>query len=184
VLAMFLLGDEFSIEQKRRNFDYYDPLTTGDSSLSACVQSILASEIGYQDRATDYFRYALLMDLADVSGNVVDGVHIASTGGVWMALTYGFGGMRDHGGVLRFDPRLPEDWGRLEFPLRFRERSLRVRLTPGVLELELEAGEALEVEVRGEPVMLVPGRPEVREVPSAWVDASEQPPRTPSEAHR
>ena len=184
VLAMFLLGDEFSIEQKRRNFDYYDPLTTGDSSLSACVQSILASEIGYQDRATDYFRYALLMDLADVSGNVVDGVHIASTGGVWMALTYGFGGMRDHGGVLRFDPRLPDGWDRLEFPLRFRERSLRVTLTPGHIEIALEDGEALEVEVRGGPVDLVPGGREVREVPPVWVDASEQPPRTPAKADR
>ena len=184
VLAMFLLGDEFSIEQKRRNFDYYDPLTTGDSSLSACVQSILASEIGYQDRATDYFRYALLMDLADVSGNVVDGVHIASTGGVWMALTYGFGGMRDHGGVLRFDPRLPDGWGRLEFALRFRERSLRVVLTPGLIELRLEDGEAVEVEVRGECVLLAPGGIEVREVRSVWVDPSEQPPRTPTKVDR
>jgi len=180
VLAMFLLGDEFSIEQKRRNFDYYDPLTTGDSSLSACVQSILASEIGYQDRAIEYFRYALLMDLADVSGNVVDGVHIASTGGVWMALTYGFGGMRDYGGVLRFDPRLPDGWGRLVFPLRFRERSLRVTIATGRIELLLEAGEELDVEVRGEKVRLRLGQSEVRETPSMWVDPSLQPPRTPA----
>ena len=178
VLAMFLLGDEFTIEQKRRNFDYYDPLTTGDSSLSACVQSILASEIGYQDRAAEYFQYALLMDLADVSGNVVDGVHIASTGGVWMALTYGFGGMRDHGGVLRFDPRLPDGWDRLAFPLRFRERSLRVTLTPGSIELLLEDGEPLEVEVRGESVTLTLGDAQVRGTPPVWLDASEQPPRT------
>jgi len=178
VLAMFLLGDEFTIEQKRRNFDYYDPLTTGDSSLSACVQSILAAEIGYQDRATEYFRYALLMDLADVSGNVVDGAHIASTGGVWMSLTYGFGGMRDHGGVLRFDPRLPDGWDRLAFPLRFRERSLRVTLTQGRIELLLEDGEPLEVEVRGEAITLTPGDAEVRDVTSSWLDASEQPPRT------
>jgi len=184
VLAMFLLGDEFSIEQKRRNFDYYDPLTTGDSSLSACVQSILAAEIGYQGRATEYFRYALLMDLADVAGNVVDGVHIASTGGVWMALTYGFAGMRDHGGRLRFDPRLPEGWGRLAFPLRFRERSLRVVLTPGSLELTLEDGEPLEVEVRGEPVLLEPGAVEVRATPPVWVAASEEPPRTPTMVER
>jgi trehalose/maltose hydrolase-like predicted phosphorylase len=68
VLAMFLLGDEFPIEQKRRNFDYYDPLTTGDSSLSACVQSIMAAEIGYEALAEEYFQYALLMDLADVNG--------------------------------------------------------------------------------------------------------------------
>jgi len=184
VLAMFLLGDEFSIEQKRRNFDYYDPLTTGDSSLSACVQSILASEIGYLERATEYFRYALLMDLADVSGNVVDGVHIASTGGVWMALTYGFGGMRDYGGVLRFDPRLPEGWERLEFPLRFRERSLRVMLTPGWIEFRLVEGQDLEVEVQGETITLRPDVPCRHAVSSRWVDRSEEPPRTPSKGPR
>jgi len=178
VLAMFLLGDEFSLEQKRRNFDYYDPLTTGDSSLSACVQSILAAEIGYQDRAIEYFRYALLMDLADVSGNVVDGVHIASTGGVWMALTYGFGGLRDHGGVLRLDPRLPDGWDRLSFPLRFQERSLRVTLSPGRIEMILEEGEPMDVEVRGEAVPLALDVPQVRGTPSMWTDPAAQPPRT------
>jgi alpha,alpha-trehalose phosphorylase len=181
VLAMFLLGDEFSIEQKRRNFDYYDPLTTGDSSLSACVQSILAAEIGYQQRAIEYFRYALLMDLADVSGNVVDGVHIASTGGVWMALTYGFGGMRDYGGVLRFDPRMPEGWRRLEFPLRFRERSLRVAIAPDRIELLLLEGAPLEVEVRGAPVLLELGEVQTRPTPAMWVDASQEPFRTSTE---
>jgi alpha,alpha-trehalose phosphorylase len=179
VLAMFLLGDEFPIEQKRRNFDYYDPLTTGDSSLSACVQAILAAELGYEELAEEYFRYALLMDLADVNGNVVDGVHIASTGGVWMALIYGFGGMRDHGGVLRFDPRLPRSWRGLAFPLRFRERSLRVRLEVDRIALLLEEGEDIEVEVRGESVLLRLGQEVVRDVPSAWLDPSESPPRTP-----
>jgi alpha,alpha-trehalose phosphorylase len=178
VLAMFLLGDEFSLEQKRRNFDYYDPLTTGDSSLSACVQSILASEIGYQDLATEYFRYALLMDLADVSGNVVDGVHIASTGGVWMALTYGFGGMRDHGGVLRFDPRLPDGWERLSFPLRFRDRRLRVTLEPGDLTVALEDGESLDIEIQGEPVRLHLNRPITRNVRSVWLSPDKSPART------
>jgi Trehalose and maltose hydrolases (possible phosphorylases) len=63
---MFLLGNEFSEEQKRRNFGYYDPLTTGDSSLSACVQSIIAAEIGEEHKALEYFQYALLMDLGNV----------------------------------------------------------------------------------------------------------------------
>jgi alpha,alpha-trehalose phosphorylase len=184
VLAMFLLGDEFSIEQKRRNFDYYDPLTTGDSSLSACVQSIMAAEIGYEPLAEEYFRYALLMDLADVNGNVVDGVHIASTGGVWMALTYGFGGLRDHGGVLRFDPRLPGSWRRLAFPLRFRDRSLRVTLEQDRITLLLEEGEPVDVEVRGETLRLEPGVEVGAEVPALWLDPNEMPPRTPMPAVR
>ena len=81
VLAMSLLGDEFSLEQKRRNFDYYNPLTTGDSSLSVSIQSILAMENGYREKAIDYLRYALWMDLADVHANVEQGCHIASMGG-------------------------------------------------------------------------------------------------------
>ena len=110
VLAMFLLGNEFSEEQKRRNFDYYDALTTGDSSLSACVQSIIAAEIGNERQALEYFQYALLMDLGNVAGNASDGVHIASAAGVWSSLVFGFGGVRDFDGRLSFDPRLPRTW--------------------------------------------------------------------------
>ncbi|GGI04659.1 glycoside hydrolase family 65 protein [Egicoccus halophilus] len=159
VLAMVLLADQFSQEQKRRNFDYYDPLTTGDSSLSACVQSILAAEIGYEEKALEYFQYALLMDLADVAGNVVDGVHIASTGGVWMALVYGFGGLRDHDGRLRFDPRLPAPWSRLSFPLRFHDRRLEVELSHEAMQFTVTEGEALPIEVRGVEYVLQPGEP-------------------------
>ncbi len=169
VLAMVLLGDQFSLEQKRRNFDYYDPLTTGDSSLSACVQSILASEIGYEEKSLEYFQYALLMDLADVAGNVVDGVHIASTGGVWMALIYGFGGLRDYDGHLSFDPRLPTPWRRLAFRLRFHDRHLQVILTHEESSFEIIEGDAIAITVRGEEVLLQPG--EARSFPSEAVDA-------------
>ena len=95
VLAMFLLDGAFSLEAKKRNFDFYDPLTTGDSSLSSSVQAIIAGQIGDVDKAITYGVAALLMDLADVGGNVKDGCHIASMGGTWMMLTYGLGGMRD-----------------------------------------------------------------------------------------
>jgi Glycosyl hydrolase family 65 central catalytic domain len=83
-MAMFLLGSNFSLEEKRRNFDYYDPLTTRDSSLSSCVQSIVATEVGYKAKAMEYFLEAVLVDLGDIGGNVIDGVHIASASGVWM----------------------------------------------------------------------------------------------------
>jgi alpha,alpha-trehalose phosphorylase len=106
VLAMFLLGDQFSLEQKRRNFDYYDPLTTGDSSLSVSIQGILAMELGYPKQALEYGRYALWMDMADVHANVEQGCHIASMGGTWMGLVYGAGGMRVRNGRLTFDPHI------------------------------------------------------------------------------
>lgn len=157
VLAMVLLGDEFSLEQKRRNFDYYDPLTTGDSSLSACVQSILAAEIGYEEKALEYFQYALLMDLADIAGNVVDGVHIASTGGVWMSLVYGFGGLRDFHGELEFDPRLPRLWERLSFQLRFHGRVIDVVLTHDTFVFTLLEGPDLEICVQDAQLVLRSG---------------------------
>ena len=108
VLTMVLLGNKFSAKQKKRNFDYYDPLTTGDSSLSVSIQTILAAELGYMDKAREYANYALLMDLADIAGNVKDGCHIASMGGTWMAVVYGLSGMRDYDGRLSFNPQLSE----------------------------------------------------------------------------
>ena len=157
VLAMFLLGDEFTEEQKRRNYDYYDPLTTGDSSLSACVQSILAAEIGHERQAIEYFNYALLMDLANVAGNVSNGVHIASAAGVWSSLVFGFGGVRDFEGQLSFSPNLPHVWNMLAFSLRFRDRQIRVQLTHDEERYLLDEGVALEVTIRGEPHLLSPG---------------------------
>ncbi len=161
VLAMFLLGNEFTLEQKRRNFDYYDPLTTGDSSLSAAVQSIVAAEIDNPDKALEYFSYALMMDLGDVAGNVVDGVHIAAAGGAWMALVFGFGGVRDFDGDLCIDPHLPQEWERLRFPIRFRNRQLHVTLAHDEERYELVEGEPLEVTIRGKTHELALGEPVV-----------------------
>jgi alpha,alpha-trehalose phosphorylase len=159
VLAMFLLGDEFSEEQKRRNFDFYDPLTTGDSSLSACIQSIVAFEIGYADRALEYARSALLMDLADVGGNVKDGCHIASMGGTWMAVVYGIAGFRDYDGRFTFRTRLPKQVATLELSLTLRGQLLGVRLTQDSATYTLREGEELVIHHHDEEIRLDPGNP-------------------------
>ena len=148
VLAMFLLGDAFDEGRKQRNFAYYDALTTGDSSLSACVQSIIAAEVGQETNALEYFRFALLMDLADAQGNASDGVHIASAAGVWQSLVFGFGGLRDYDGELSITPRLPSTWTHLEFSLRVRQRQLRIRLTHDEERYVLDEGEPLQVRIR------------------------------------
>ena len=126
VLAMFLRGEHFDVDQKRRNFDYYDPITTGDSSLSACVQSIVAADVGYDDLALDYFHQSLYLDLADTHGNTADGVHIANAGGVWAGLVYGFAGLIDTGDHLEFRPRLPDTWTSMSFGLQRHDSSIRV----------------------------------------------------------
>jgi alpha,alpha-trehalose phosphorylase len=160
VLADFLLGEEFSDELKRANFDYYDPITTGDSSLSACVQSIMAAEIGYEEKAMQHFVHALFMDLADLAGNTTDGVHMASAGGVWQALVHGFLGLRRHAGALRFNPRLPSEWSHMSVGLPHRGRVLRITLRPDRITFVLE-GAPLTVEVEDEIVRLEPGTTDV-----------------------
>lgn len=157
VLALFLQGNHFSPEQKLADFDYYDPLTTGDSTLSAVVQSILAAEVGYRDLAYEYFQHALFVDLADLHHNASDGVHVASAGGVWTALVSGFGGMRDHYGELSFDPRLPADWPELSFPITWQGSRLRVSVRQDGLHAEVEEGDAVTFSVRGERYTVAPG---------------------------
>ncbi len=161
VLATFLQGEDFTLDEKRRNFEYYDALTTGDSSLSAVVQSIIAAEVGYAELAVHYFLSALYVDLGDLHGNTADGIHVASTGGVWSALAMGFGGMRDHGGALSFDPRLPGAWRSLEFRVTYRGSRMRVDLKRDRVEFTIEAGESVEFTVRGERYVTRSGAPVV-----------------------
>jgi alpha,alpha-trehalose phosphorylase len=153
VLAMFLQGDRFTREEKKANFEYYDPITTGDSTLSAVVQSVIAAEVGYHEMAVQYFLRGLYVDLIDLHRNTVDGLHIASAGGIWAALVHGFGGMRDHDGHLSFDPRLPPDWTELSFRIRWRGSRVRVNLTPDMVSFVVEdpgKEPIVHVSVRGE----------------------------------
>jgi alpha,alpha-trehalose phosphorylase len=159
VLAMFLQGDHFSNERKRNNFEYYDPITTGDSTLSGIVQSIIAAEVGYRDLALRYFYNALFVDLADLHGNTSDGVHVASTAGVWNILAYGFGGMRDYNGKITFDPRLPASWPGLTFQITLRGTRVKVDLTSPEIAFTVVAGESAELGVRGQHFTLSAGKP-------------------------
>ena len=149
VLALFLQGNHFTEAEKLADFEYYDPLTTGDSTLSAVVQSILAAEVGYQDLAHEYFEHAIYVDLGDLHRNASDGVHVASAGGVWTALVCGFGGMRDHDGELSFDPRLPTDWPELSYPLQWHGSQLQITLTADQLLVEVRSGDPVSFSVRG-----------------------------------
>jgi alpha,alpha-trehalose phosphorylase len=145
VLAMYLRSEAFTPEQKAANFAYYEPLTVRDSSLSACIQAVVAAEVGQLDLAHDYLAEAALMDLRDVEHNTADGVHLASLAGAWMAVVAGFGGMRAGVGQLMFSPRLPAGISQLRFRMRYRGRKLRVTITPGRARYELLDGEPMAV---------------------------------------
>jgi len=169
VLAMFLLGDTFSLEFKKQNFEFYDPLTTGDSSLSSCVEAIIAAQIGNMEKALRYGVAALLMDLADVGGNVKDGCHIASMGGTWIMLTYGFGGMRDDNGTLSFWPRrAPEDNAILRFSVIYLGQRLEVEIGLEKVEYALREGECLTIRHEAEEIQLTRKNPAAVRPVSRW----------------
>lgn len=161
VLALFLRGVEFSEELKRADFDYYDPLTTGDSSLSAVVQCILAAELGYHQVAMPLFQQALYVDLCNLHGNSADGLHIASCGGIWSALVFGYGGFRDYDGRLTIDPVLPEEWEGLRYRLTIRGEHVLVEMDHSEVTVSVESedddNELLVFEIWGETVEVSAG---------------------------
>jgi alpha,alpha-trehalose phosphorylase len=143
MLAMHWCGDAFTAGEKARAFEYYEPLTVRDSSLSACTQAVMAAEVGHLDLAADYLAEAALMDLRDLEHNAKDGLHIASLAGGWLALVAGFGGMRDSADRLSFRPQLPPGWHRLRFSVRPMETRLHVDITPGKVEYTLDGDEPI-----------------------------------------
>jgi alpha,alpha-trehalose phosphorylase len=143
VLALLLLSDQFSLDDKRRDFDFYEQVTTHDSSLSSCIFSIVAAEVGYADKAYDYFMETARLDLDDTHGNTHYGVHTAAMAGTWMGVAYGFAGMRVQQGQLRFAPTLPAQWQHYQFKIHFRGALLQVRVAADAVEYTLLAGEAL-----------------------------------------
>ncbi|MBE2315456.1 glycoside hydrolase family 65 protein [Solirubrobacter sp. CPCC 204708] len=161
VLALYMRGNRFTPEQKARDFAYYEPITVRDSSLSACAQAVVAAEVGHLDLAYDYFGEAARMDLGDLMDNTRDGLHIASLAGSWIAAVAGFGGMRDFGGDLSFRPRLPNAITRLEFRLRYRGSSIRVRVRHRDVTYELVDGEPFEILHYDEKILI--DRPVTRE---------------------
>ncbi len=128
LLLMLLLGDKFTREEKKRNYDYYEPRTTHDSSLSPSIHSIIASEIDYFEEAYYYFCQTARLDLDDYNQNAYQGIHTACMGSTWMALVQGFAGMRNYNGKLYFNPYLPDKWQAYEFKLRYRKCQLLIRV--------------------------------------------------------
>jgi alpha,alpha-trehalose phosphorylase len=176
VMGMFKRGDVFTDEEKLRNFDYYEQLTVRDSSLSACIQSVMAAEVGHLDLAYDYFGEAALIDLDDLQHNTRDGLHTASLAGTWQAAVGGFGGARDHGGELSFKPRLPSELTRLSFGISFRGRCLRVDVRQDQVTYTLSKGDPLEITHHGERLTVGQDDPATRPIPRLPArDAPRQP---------
>jgi alpha,alpha-trehalose phosphorylase len=153
VLGEFLLHDQFDRAQKLRDFNYYEPITTHDSSLSGAIFGIVAAELGDVEKAYRYFADTATMDLENKHGNTRAGIHAANMAGAWQGIIFGFAGMRAKRG-LSFNPTIPQQWRAYAFKVRYRGRLIGVRVTPGEATFELLAGEPLEIRVGDVPMQL------------------------------
>ena len=156
VMALALAGDGLDAAAKRRSFDYYEAITTHDSTLSAAIHAIVADELGLRDKAARYFDECARVDLDDLHGNSSHGVHMAAMAGSWLALAWGCAGLRVIDGELYFAPTLPPDWHGYRFALCWRGRHLRVEVDARGVRYTLAEGEALSIRHRGSALTLQP----------------------------
>jgi len=126
VMLCHVLADEIDEKTTRANYDYYEPITCHGSSLSPGIHAAVAARLHDVPEATEYFKMAAAIDLADNMGNAAAGLHMATMGGLWQAAVMGFCGVMRRGEALRLDPQLPKDWKRVRLPLRFRGATLHL----------------------------------------------------------
>jgi maltose phosphorylase len=152
--GIFLFEDDFDIETIRKNYDFYEPLTVHESSLSPCVHVILASKLGYKSSAYDLYLRTARLDLDDYNNDTEEGCHITSMAGTWMSVVKGFGGMRIREGKLYFNPFIPDQWKSYSFRIEFRGRVLKIKVSKDGVETKLESGAPLTIDVKGESIEL------------------------------
>lgn len=154
VLAYFLLEGRQNLETVKNSYHYYEKVTTHDSSLSTCIFSIMASRIGEVEKAFQYFKQSARIDLDDIQGNTKDGLHMANMGGSWMAIVFGFGGVRISESGLSLRPVIPDQWRSYSFHLVFQGRNLAISIQDKKGICVLESGQPLTVRIYDRPVRL------------------------------
>ena len=168
VLAMQVCSTVFDREQRARNFDYYERITVRDSSLAASGQAVAAADAGHLRLALDYTAESALMDLHDLEHNVRDGLHLASLAGTWLAFVAGFAGMRDHGDIVEFAPRLPDGLTRMTLSILRRGCCLRVDVSTHEVRYSLTRGTGpLRISHHGQAFEVTGPEPVARSIPPA-----------------
>ncbi|WP_125570960.1 glycoside hydrolase family 65 protein [Lacticaseibacillus songhuajiangensis] len=154
--GIYFLNERFTREQKEANFDFYEPLTVHESSLSASIHAILAAELGKDEKAVELYARTSRLDLDNYNNDTDDGLHITSMSGGWLAIVQGFAGMRYDAAGLRFKPFLPRKWENYGFKLNYRGRILGVQVGKQAV-FTLIQGDPLTIEVNGQKVQLEEG---------------------------
>lgn len=152
--GLFFFEDDYSDEVIKRNFEFYEPRTVHESSLSPCVHSILASKLGMEEKAYEMYLRTSRLDLDNYNNDTEDGLHITSMAGTWMSVVLGFGGLRVKNDKLHLNPFLPKAWPGLSFRTVFRGRTIKVSLNKDGASCELIEGQPLEIVLDGKPILL------------------------------
>lgn len=161
LLGLYLYYTNFDKEFIRRNFDFYEPRTVHESSLSPYLHSILASRVGYVDKAYNLFLHAIRLDLDDYNNELEQGLHITSMAGGWLAIVRGFAGMQVLEGLMSFSPTIPQKWNSYTFKINFRERTLQLCINKRNIEVKLIKGQSLKIKVYEKEYILEENNPAI-----------------------
>ncbi|WP_276169123.1 glycoside hydrolase family 65 protein [Zobellia alginiliquefaciens] len=154
--GFYFFEDHFSEAELEKHFDFYEPFTVHESSLSPCVHSIQAAKLNRMQQAYTFYLRTSRLDLDDYNKEVEEGLHITSMAGTWMSIVEGFGGMRVVDDKLSFEPKIPEQWKAYSFKINFRHRILKVTVKKGSTELLLSGQEDMSIRLNGERIVLEP----------------------------
>ena len=154
--GFYFFEDHFTKEELELHFDFYEPFTVHESSLSPCVHSILAAKLGKMGQAYKFYLRTSRLDLDDYNKEVHEGLHITSMAGTWMSIVEGFGGMRVKGNKLSFTPKIPKQWDAYSFKVNFRNQILKVEVCQSDTKFELEGDAELQILVNTLPISITP----------------------------
>ena len=152
--GFYFFEDHFTTDELERHFDFYEPFTVHESSLSPCVHSIQAAKLDRMDQAYRFYLRTSRLDLDDYNKEVEEGLHITSMAGTWMSVVEGFGGMRIRDDKLSFAPRIPNEWDSYSFKINFRNRIIKVNVTKEGSSYELEGADEMSIRVNGKRLVL------------------------------
>ncbi|VAW27589.1 Maltose phosphorylase, partial [hydrothermal vent metagenome] len=143
--GIYMFENEYDHATIKRNFEFYEPLTVHESSLSPCIHSILASKIGLKNKAYEMYLRTARLDLDNINNDTDDGLHITSMGGTWMSIVEGFAGLRTKNDMLSFNPTIPDNWDFYDFTILFRGAKLKIKIEPKTISITNHSGIALNI---------------------------------------
>jgi maltose phosphorylase len=154
--AFYFFEDAFTTEELEKHFDFYEPLTVHESSLSPCLHSIQAAKLGRMNQAYEFYLQTSRLDLDDYNHEVHEGLHITSMAGTWMSIVEGFGGMRIKNNQLHFSPQIPKKWQSYSFKINFRGKILKAIVQHSGASFEVSGDEPMTIIVNGQATNVEP----------------------------